>query len=637
MKTLPLAVKLFLAFSFMLLCGKAYSQTNTFPTTGAAGIGTLTPNASSLLDVTSTTQGVLVPRMTKTQRDAIVAPVTGLLIYQTNSSPGFYNYTGSEWTAVTPKAGANKFLDNLKEPTAVNVELLPATDNTINLGSTTSSWKDLYLDGSVYLGGSRFIVKNCGSGSFNTAIGEDALYSNTTGYFNAASGHQALYSNTTGYSNTAIGYAALYSNTTGGENTASGNYALYSNTTGIKNTASGYLSLNFNTTGSENTAIGQSALYSNTTGEENTASGNNALYSNTTGWFNTASGYGALYSNTTGSGNTACGLYTGSSNTIGSENSFFGSLAGQNTTTTGNTMIGYMAGNDNTTGSANTVVGRNSLSSSTASNCTVIGNEAGNNFTPGDNCTLLGYDADVTADGFTNSTAIGNGALVSTSNNFRFGNSSVIGWGFGVAASTRAIKVGTGATNGNGAYLTVGGTWTDVSDINKKENITELDKNSILEKIQQLKVSKWMYTGTKDEYHIGPMAAEFHKLFEVGDDSSISSMDKTGVLFLGLQALSEEDGRLKTEDVRQNSELENLKKENENLKAEIESIKSDLSRFNWEIQNPNSEMISGFAKFETQNPKPETLLGQNIPNPFDNSTLIPFRIPKNCHHEYFFG
>src|SRR5437762_13953820 len=74
---------------------------NTFPSTGAAGIGTTTPNASSLLDVVSTTKGGLIPRMTKTQRDAIVAPVQGLLIYQTNSTPGLYYYDGA-WTAVAP-------------------------------------------------------------------------------------------------------------------------------------------------------------------------------------------------------------------------------------------------------------------------------------------------------------------------------------------------------------------------------------------------------------------------------------------------------------------------------------------------------------------------------------------------------
>jgi hypothetical protein len=43
-------------------------------------------------------------------------------------------------------------------------------------------------------------------------------------------------------------------------------------------------------------------------------------------------------------------------------------------------------------------------------------------------------------------------------------------------------------------------------------------------------------------------------------------------------------------------------------------------------------MTDGFAKLQTNvTTKPETLLGQNIPNPFDNSTLIPFRIPKDCN------
>src|SRR2546423_150243 len=70
---------------------------NTFPTSGAAGIGTATPDASSLLDVISTSKGILIPRMTKAQRDLIASPVEGLLIYQTNSTPGLYYYEGA-WT-----------------------------------------------------------------------------------------------------------------------------------------------------------------------------------------------------------------------------------------------------------------------------------------------------------------------------------------------------------------------------------------------------------------------------------------------------------------------------------------------------------------------------------------------------------
>jgi hypothetical protein len=65
------------------------AQTNIFPSTGAAGIGTTTPNASSILDIVSTSKGMLVPRMSKNQCDAIPSPAPGLMIYQTNSPPGF--------------------------------------------------------------------------------------------------------------------------------------------------------------------------------------------------------------------------------------------------------------------------------------------------------------------------------------------------------------------------------------------------------------------------------------------------------------------------------------------------------------------------------------------------------------------
>src|SRR5215831_15318703 len=115
-----------LLFCFLILfisTTKLFAQ-NTFPSTGAAGIGTTTPDASALFEIKSTSKGILIPRMTKTQRDVIAAPATGLLIYQTNSSPGFYYYDGTSWSAVSSK-GPNKTLSNLTTPTAVNVDLLP--------------------------------------------------------------------------------------------------------------------------------------------------------------------------------------------------------------------------------------------------------------------------------------------------------------------------------------------------------------------------------------------------------------------------------------------------------------------------------------------------------------------------------
>lgn len=53
---------------------------------GSVGIGTSSPNASAILDVTSTTQGILFPRMTTTQRDAISSPANGLVLYNTTDS-----------------------------------------------------------------------------------------------------------------------------------------------------------------------------------------------------------------------------------------------------------------------------------------------------------------------------------------------------------------------------------------------------------------------------------------------------------------------------------------------------------------------------------------------------------------------
>ena len=56
-----------------------------------------TADASAILDVKSDTAGLLIPRMTQTQRDAISNPATGLLVYQTTAPTGYYYYTGSDW------------------------------------------------------------------------------------------------------------------------------------------------------------------------------------------------------------------------------------------------------------------------------------------------------------------------------------------------------------------------------------------------------------------------------------------------------------------------------------------------------------------------------------------------------------
>jgi hypothetical protein len=113
--------------------------------------------------------------------------------------------------------------------------------------------------------------------------------------------------------NTAIGYYALsgdYFNpsfNTGQWNTAVGDMALYLNSSGNGNTATGSGSLTFNTTGSNNAAFGATSLGVNSTGEENSAFGTWAMYYNTTGSWNTAVGKNALSNNTSGTHNTCVG------------------------------------------------------------------------------------------------------------------------------------------------------------------------------------------------------------------------------------------------------------------------------------------------------------------------------------------
>jgi hypothetical protein len=136
--------------------------------------------------------------------------------------------------------------------------------------------------------------------------------------FNTAEGQNALFSLTTGFANTALGSYALFANTTGAQNTAVGAGALDLNTVGNNNTAVGIAALLLNTTGADNTAVGTAALENNTAGR-NTANGTFALFTNTEGGSNTAIGDRALVSNTSGNNNTALGANAGF-NTTGNNN-----------------------------------------------------------------------------------------------------------------------------------------------------------------------------------------------------------------------------------------------------------------------------------------------------------------------------
>ena len=71
------------------------------PLGGSVGVGTLDPQSTAALDITSTTKGFLPPRMTQAQRDAISNPANGLLVYQTDATVGFYFFKSGVWTRLS--------------------------------------------------------------------------------------------------------------------------------------------------------------------------------------------------------------------------------------------------------------------------------------------------------------------------------------------------------------------------------------------------------------------------------------------------------------------------------------------------------------------------------------------------------
>jgi hypothetical protein len=300
------------------------------------------------------------------------------------------------------------------------------------------------------------------TGLHNTAIGYQSLLNNTSGQINTATGVDGLYSNTTGVWNTTNGMHSMFSNTTGNFNSAYGAYALDNNITGSGNAVYGVNALIYNKAGNNATAFGTNAMYyaNNTTTpftNTNVAIGYDALRGSATpaantGIHNTAIGYGTLINNTNGSRNISLGYATLFTNLTGDDNAALGynalnlATGSQNTavgsfsmeaTTTGqyNTAVGYQSLTNNVGGSFNTSIGRGSLALTTAGNFnTALGYAAGNGFNNGSSNTFIGYNSDASAASFTNTTSIGNGAIVTASNRIRIGNTAVtqiggeVGW-----------------------------------------------------------------------------------------------------------------------------------------------------------------------------------------------------------------
>ena len=277
---------------------------------------------SAMLDVSSTTKGILVPRMTTAQRTALSSPATGLLVYD-STLQSFYYYNGTAWKIV----GDDN--DWTKGTNSVYV-----TSDSVGIG-TSNPAAPLHVNGLIWqtgTGHSVFLGEGAGqkddlSNNNNTGIGYYALSNDTAGDYNTAVGYYSLNEVSNGYENTAVGAQSLYHTSSGFKNVAVGVAALFSNTQGRDNIAIGYQALNFNTTGNYNIAIGSQSQYENVDGHENVSMGFSALKQNNHGYHNVAVGYIALQVNSLGYKNTAVGYGSLNQNTTGYNNTALGSDA----------------------------------------------------------------------------------------------------------------------------------------------------------------------------------------------------------------------------------------------------------------------------------------------------------------------
>jgi hypothetical protein len=383
------------------------------------------PDASAILDVKSTDKGILIPRMTEAEKNAIPVPALSLLIYQTDGTTGFYYYDGATWQPISSGSNGWGLTGNAGTTSGTNfigttdaqdldfrtnnvlkarltqkgqIEILN-TGNSVFIGENTGLNDDLSDNRNVAIGGGA--MQSNTTGHRNAALGYQAMYSNTTGQWNTGIGTYSLYNNTTGQLNSGSGYRTLENNTAGSYNTASGAYALFNNTTGTYNTSSGYYTLYANTTGNRNTAYGTSALQSNTIGNDNTSMGVQSLVANTTGNRNTAYGTSALQSNTTGNDNTSMGYLSLLLNQTGESNTALGIYAMYyNTGGWYNNAIGRAALQNNTTGSRNVANGVGAMLNNTTGNYNnVMGNDALYSNTTGSSNVAIGYRAGFSSTG----------------------------------------------------------------------------------------------------------------------------------------------------------------------------------------------------------------------------------------------
>ena len=255
------------------------------------GIGTTTPHASAIVDISTASKGLLIPRMTTAAINSISNPAKGLLIYDSVKNQLMVNMGSSvtpSWQSITTNSSWGLTGNAGTDPSTSFIGTTDAVALEFRVSNQKSGHIGLGTDFNTFFGAR----SGAGTGTSNTGFGTDVLSNTTTGFNNVGIGNATLRDNTSGQGNIAIGGFALEANTTGSSNIAIGSQALKSST------------------GNSNIAIGNAALTDNVE-SFNTAIGSLALWQTTNSQFNTAVGYHAAAGFNLGYNNTILGANCG--------------------------------------------------------------------------------------------------------------------------------------------------------------------------------------------------------------------------------------------------------------------------------------------------------------------------------------
>lgn len=545
--------------------------------TGNVGIGTNTPN--SKLEVKGTGDTLF------QVKDAFGNPVfvvfpDGATIYVNQNAKG--NIGGFAVSGRSANKTTNKMLYVTSDSTRIYVDNNPTKGNiggfAVSGRSATKGLNNfMYLNPDNYFIGHESGLMNNG-GNYNVYLGYKSGRNNILGSYNIAVGYQAGINNTSNY-NTITGYESGYNNF-GESNTMYGYQCGYNNNNGEHNVLMGYQCGFNNNNGGSNVYIGHQSGFSNVSGGDNVFVGKSSGYYNKSGWSNNffgsyagfncsggtnnvfignAAGYNANadgnifigrnsgHDNINGYGNVYVGHMSGEYDTVGANNTFLGAYSGnENKNGYNNTYLGSAAGRYNQIGSENLIVGTYAGIYSKGSNNILIGYQAG-------------YDIQTN-----NKLYIHNGADTTSPTIYGEMLNDKIGFFTSTIESDKAFKVGSWNGNGNGAFLSIGGTWTDVSSKTKKDRFTKIPNSDLFEKILTLDINGWYYKGT-EEFHISPFAEEFHAAFGTGTQNSqdknkhLAAIDVAGVSLKAVQELIKENKALKNDVNELRKEIEELK------------------------------------------------------------------------------